>query len=163
VLRFRDAAGSALDVDIANNLVRNTVLEAMVFSLHGDIGPNVGQFSFLVRHNTIASRGDTNFGIAFRSVPGFPVTVANNAISYIGHPIDAPSNANSAMLKLIDNLSAKDAASKSWFVDFDAGNFAPSKTSPLIALGSAEFGVPVDIDGKPRTQRWDAGAFQYQP
>lgn len=43
-----------------------------------------------------------------------------------------------------------DASSKSWFENFDSGNYLPNLGSPLIGAGDASFGTEIDIDGKPR-------------
>ena len=40
------------------------------------------------------------------------------------------------------------------------GNYRLQSTSPAIGNGT-NLGVTTDLDGKPRTTRWDIGAYQY--
>jgi len=99
-----------------------------------------------------------NTAIAFWTPPTLPVVLANNVVAYVATPVhgdDAP------LLTLVGNVFSDDASSKDWFSDFAAGNFVPSAASPLIGAGSAEYGVPTDIDGKPRVGGFDSGAYQH--
>jgi len=111
----------------------------------------------LVRHNTLTSMGDPNYAISFWETPGVPIVVANNVISYIGHPIFP---ADSAQLTKVANSLSSDVSSKAWFENFDSGNYRPSVGSPLVAAGDASFGTDVDIDGNPRVGHFDVGAYQ---
>lgn len=67
----------------------------------------------------------------------------------------------SILVTQVGNLFSDDESSKAWFSDFASGNFAPSAASPLIGAGSADYGVPTDIDGKPRVGGFDSGAYQH--
>jgi hypothetical protein len=149
--------GSRLTVEASNNLVQNVVLEGMSFSLGARFqAEDVARSSVVIRHNTLTSQGDSNFGIAVWLNQSLSMTIVNNAIAYIATPFltrDPPSPVSS-------NLFSSDPSSKVWFSDFDAGNFVPSAGSPLVGAGAVAYGVATDIDGRLRRGRYDAGAFQ---
>jgi hypothetical protein len=152
------ASGSRLVLDVFNNVVRSTVLEAVVFEISGGLSDeDMAASRIWFRHNTLASNGDLNTAIAFWTPPTLPVVLANNTVAYLTTPVqgdDAP------LLTQVGNVFSDDASSKDWFVDFASGNFAPSAGSPLIGAGSDDYGVPTDIDGKPRVGGFDSGAYQ---
>jgi len=151
--------GSRLMLDIFNNVIRNVVLEGVVFDVKGSLSAeDAAQSRLWFRHNTLASAGDSNSAIAFYAPPSLPVVVANNAIAYIATPVlhgDAPA------VTQVGNLVSADESSTSWFADFASGDFSPSLNSPLIGKGSSVYGVPTDIDGTTRVGGFDSGAYQH--
>lgn len=152
-------AGSRLMLDVFNNVVRSTVLEAVVFEISGGMNAADTAASRLwFRHNTLASNGDLNTAIAFWTPPTLPVTLANNTVAYIDTPVQGDT---APMLTLVGNAFSDDVSSTDWFVDFAAGDFVPSAGSPLIGAGADAYGVPTDIDGKSRVGGFDSGAYQH--
>jgi hypothetical protein len=153
-------SGSRVNVELTNDLVPNVVLEGLVFSGSAALSPeDAAQSRILLRHNTIISRGDSNYGIVVGATLNVPVTLANNVVAYISYPLgyNPPTN-----LTLFANWLSSDPSSKAWFENFDAGNFTPSANSPLVGAGDAAYGAPIDIDGHPRDGRYDIGAYQRQ-
>jgi hypothetical protein len=152
------AAGSRLVLDVFNNVVRNVVLEGVVFEVPGGLsGEDAAASRLWFRHNTLASAGDLNSAISFYTPPAVPVVVANNAIAYVRTPIlngDVPSVLEAG------NTVSSDPSSTSWFTNFTLGDFTPSEGSPLIGNGTASYGVATDITGKARQGGFDSGAYQ---
>jgi hypothetical protein len=152
------ALGSQFNVEVSNNLVQDIVLEGITIELSGVLRPEDASRSLvLLRHNTLLSQGDWNYGIAFYEPPSIPVIIANNAISYIAHPLY---RADPPQIAQTSNWVSSDASSKAWFENYDAGSFVPSLNSPLIGAGDPDYGTPVDIHGNPRTGHYDVGAYQ---
>ena len=154
------ALGSRLSVDISNNLVQNIVLEGMTVNFPVVLqSADANQVLVKIHHNTLISQGPFNndYGILFWLKPGVPIVVANNAIAFFTQPLNY---GDSPQLLQVANMLSSDASSKSWFENFDAGNFLPSVGSPLLAAGDATYGTPTDIDGKPRVGQYDIGAYQ---
>jgi len=152
------ADGSRLLLDVVNNVVRNIVLEGVVFEIRGGLSAADAAASKLwLRHNTLASAGDLNGAISFYEAPTLPVVLANNAIAYLSNPVRG---ADSAAVTQVGNVISSDASSTDWFSDFALGDFSPSDGSPLIGAGSDTYGVPTDITGKARTGGFDSGAYQ---
>jgi hypothetical protein len=153
------SSGSRLMLDVFNNVIRNVVLEGVVFEVKGGLNAqDTAQSKLWFRHNTLTSAGDSNSAIAFWNPPSLPVVLANNAIAYIATPVlhgDPPA------ITQIGNLVSTDESSTSWFTDFATGNFSPSVNSPLIGNGSSAYGLQTDIDGKPRVGGLDTGAYQH--
>ena len=152
------APGSRLNLDVSNNHVQNVVLEGMIFQLSPQFSPGDEAASkLLIRHNTLVSKGDPNSAIAFRSAPRLPVVLANNVVSYVQTPV---LNGSAETISWVTNSFSSDPSSKTWFSNFDGADFRPALGSPLIAAGTAAYGVDVDIDGKPRRGHFDNGAYQ---
>jgi hypothetical protein len=155
----QSAAGSRLVLDVSNNVVRNIVLEGVVFEILGQLNAEDTANSRLwFRHNTLASAGDLNSAIAFWSPPAQPIVLANNVVAYIRTPVfnlDAPNVFHTG------NVFSDNEGSTSWFEDFALGDFSPKPDSPMIAGGDEDYGVPADIEGTPRTGRFDSGAYQH--
>jgi hypothetical protein len=152
------ALGSKLRLDVANNLVQNIELEGIVLNVNVSLHPeDADQVSVTIRHNTLISKGDPNYGIASWLTPGLPLVIANNVIAYVGHPLwrlDSPQT------QQVANFVSSDVSSKSWFEDFDSYDFLPSVGSPLVGAGDASYGTSTDIDGNPRVGHYDVGAYQ---
>lgn len=152
------APGSKLHVDVSNNLVQNIVLDGMLLNFSAVLQPeDADQVSVTIRHNTLISKGDSNYAIAAWVIPGVPFVLANNVISYIAHPLwgmDSPQTLQVA------NFVSSDVSSKSWFENFDSNDFLPSAGSPLLGAGNASYGTDTDIDGHPRSDHYDVGAYQ---
>lgn len=152
------AAGSFLWLDVFNNVVRNVVLEGVVFDVKGGLSAEDAANSKLwFRHNTLASAGDLNSAIAFYTPPTLPVVLANNAVVYIATPV---LNGDAPTITQAGNVFSEDESSTAWFTDFALGDFTPSADSPLIGAGVDEYGVPDDIVGTPRAGGFDSGAYQ---
>ena len=153
-------AGSRLNMELSNNLVPNVVLEGIVIAGHENLLPEDAAASrIVIRHNTIISPGDWNYGIDLRGNFAIPTVIANNAIAYLMHPIEYSSQ---LLLPAIEsaNCVSRDAASKDWFQSYKTGDFTPSIGSPLVGGGDPEYGLPIDIDGRPRVGHYDVGAYQ---
>jgi hypothetical protein len=151
-------AGSRLSVELTNNLVPNVVLDGLVFQGVSTLNAeDLAQSLILLRHNTIVSDGDPNYGIDFWSRTQVPTVLANNVVAYIGNPLH---NAEQPYIMLSSNVVSSTPDSKAWFEDFDGGDFTPSANSPLLGAADTNYAVPVDIDGRPRTGRYDIGAYQ---
>ncbi|HWP04530.1 MAG TPA: hypothetical protein VNN72_02255, partial [Polyangiaceae bacterium] len=152
------AAGSRIVLDVYNNVVRNVVLEGVVFELRGGMNHEDSASSRLwFRHNTLASAGDLNSAVAFWTEPTLPVVLANNAIAYIAKPV---LGGDALGITDVGNVYSDDESSTAWFDDFPLGDFSPSAGSPLIGAGADAYGVPTDITGKARTGGFDSGAYQ---
>jgi len=153
------ANGSRLVLDVFDNVLRNIVLEGVVFEINGGLSAEDTAASKLwFRHNTLASRGDLNSAISFWTTPTLPVVLANNVISYIRTPV---LNGDVPTVTQVGNVFSDDESSTAWFNDFAQGDFSPSANSPLIGAGASAYGVPTDIDGKPRVGGFDSGAYQH--
>jgi len=149
-------AANALDVDISNNLIPNTVLEGIAFNSSLTLPDAVLANSKLwIRNNTIGSAGDSNYGIVFWSSTFSSVVIANNAVSYLTHPVQA----GSAAAVLASNALGSAADSKAWFVNFDGADFHPAPGSALLGAADAGYAPSVDIDGNERVAPFDIGAY----
>jgi hypothetical protein len=155
----QSAAGSRMLLDVSNNVVRNIVLEGVVFEILGGLSAEDTANSRLwFRHNTLASAGDLNSAIAFWSPPALPIVLANNVVAYIRTPVfnlDAPNVFHTG------NVFSDNEGSTSWFEDFALGDFSPKPDSPMIAGGDEDYGIPTDIEGKARSGGFDSGAYQH--
>jgi hypothetical protein len=63
-------------------------------------------------------------------------------------------------LSLSHNQFSQTPDSKAWFQDWVQQDFRPVAGSPLVGTADAKWAPDVDIDGNPRTDPFDVGAYQ---
>ncbi len=147
------APGSRLDIELENNLVPYTVLEAFAFGglvLAPEDAPNS---EIRLINNTIHSDGDRNYGVAFWPETNANVIVANNAIANLDHPFEnlPPGAINTG------NVTGYDS-DDTWFQE----GFRPKvHVSPLIGAADPAYLPADDLTGDPRApDELESGALR---
>ncbi len=146
--------GSWFDVRIENNIIQNSVLDAIAVQAELQDADDAANSWLRIINNTIHSQGDFNFGIHVSDGLVAQGVVANNAVENIANPLmigDFPAVGNV--------LSVGDA--DHWFADIAAGDFTPAPDSMLRGAAVAEELPGDDFTGQPRSAL-DVGALEYR-
>ncbi len=136
------AAGSRYSIELVNNLVPHTVLEAVVFSGFVLTPEDATNSDVRLINNTIHSDGDPNYAMVFWPDTNANVVVANNAIANIAQPLDGlpPSAVQSG------NVTGWDE-NDTWFQE---GYRPKVHVSPLIGAADPAYLPEDDLAGDPR-------------